>query len=495
MNCIKNIRLGVFSVGFFFVVLACQKIEDLNINPNEPEVVSMNNLLPNIIKDLANVMVDEAFLFGNNAAQLTAKSTEVEVDLYNWNGFDVWGSLYAILLNVQDLENKAKATENESFLGASIILKAYIFSILTDMYGPIPYSQALKGLSEGVFKPQYDSQDSIYLGQKGLLAELSRANALLSTSTNIIEGDILFGGDISKWQKFGNSLMLRLLLRISKKENVSSRLATLLTNPNNLMMSNVDNAALIYLGVAPNANPLTELKSSRFDAVRISQNLVTTFNNANDPRLAVFARPTDATINLSLSSSQYEGWLNGCGTTGCRLGYSYYDYPTHPTSNTKAAAIFMSYSEVQFLIAEAIQRGFVAGNAAIYYQNGIESSMSYYTVDYARFGWTDFNDYYNNAVGVAFNNDLNQIWQQKWIALFFHGLEPYIEVRRWLDHNNNDWNLIPFLDAPCNNINNNLLPVRFLYPEDEEEVNGENFDKASLDLGGNNQNSKMWLLQ
>lgn len=498
MNYIKSIKLGLFSTGFFFLVMACQKLEDLNVNPNEPETVLMSNLLPNITKDLANVLVNQSFLFSNNAAQLTAKAAQTQVDVYNWNGFDVWKSLYTILLDVHDLENKAKSSGNDAFLGVAIILKSYIFSIITDMYGPAPYSEALKGASENIISPKYDTQQFIYLDStSGLLAALSSANALLSTNTHSIDGDILFGGNLTQWKKFANSLSLRFLLRVSKKENVASALSSLLSNPNNLMSSNADNAALIYLGISPNRNPILELNTTEFEAVRISNNLVTVFQNTKDPRLAAYARPTDATINLPIDSAQYIGLPNACSpnTNASRLGYSYHDYPGHPLAGTKASAIFMSYSEVQFLIAEAIQRGFLTGNAATHYRNGIESSMDYYNVNYTNFGWADFNDYYTNATDVAFNNNLNQIWQQKWIALFFNGLEPYIEVRRWLNYYNRDWNMLPFLSPPCSNINNNLLPLRFVYPDDERLTNSANFDIASSSLGGNTQNSTMWLLQ
>ncbi|MCP4441542.1 MAG: SusD/RagB family nutrient-binding outer membrane lipoprotein [Aureispira sp.] len=475
---------------------SCGKLSDLNINPNQPSEVNMDNILPGVLRDLSNTMVTQSYLIGNNAAQLTAKSLRVEVDIYNWGSFDTWTSLFDILRNVYNLEDIAKEDGNQSYEAVAIILRSYIFSVLTDAYSDIPYMEAVTGNRLDNFKPIYDSQEYIYTGTDGLLAALQRANDLLTNTNSSISGDILYNNNLDKWKRFGNSLRLRLLLHISKKINVSTQMSEILSTSGSIMESNSDNAALNYLDAFPNQYPIIALKTGDFDAVRIGESLVSSLKKTKDPRLGQYARPTDATINQK-DSLEYLGWTNGadgCDTDGSRLGLAYYDYPNHPLATNKAQAVFMSYSEVQFIIAEAIQQGWVSGDAASYYKRGIENSITYHDADLEDFGWTDFNDFYNNS-GVAYNGTQTQLWEQKWVALFFHGLEPYFEVRRWLNIQNNNWSSLGFLVAPCNNNNNDLLPSRFLYPSEEKELNGENYNTASSNIGGDNINSKMWSIQ
>lgn len=492
----KNISWIILAC-LFCSMGSCGDLEELNENPNQPQSTTLSSILPSIIKQTANLTVEESFLFSNNAAQLTAKSLRSEVDAYNWQGFDIWNPIYNILRDVNVLEQQAIFEENKSYEAVAIIWRCYLFSMLTDMYGDIPYTEALKGKSEANFRPKYDTQEEVYTGEKGLLKELGRANDILNGNRPNIDGDILFDNNLIKWQRFCNSLRLRLLVRVSKQKNVITELTSLLTNTSQLMQSNDDNAVLQYQGAGANSNPITQLKSGDFDAVRISENLVRTFKMMSDPRLGVYARQTDATIN-DLNNVMYLGWENGvgCDTDGSRLGLMYYDYPNHPTSARSGDAIFMTYSEVNFLQAEIVQRGLVATGASveILYNEGIKAALEYYDVDERDFGWNSRTDFINST-NVKYDQNLNTIWKQKWIALYFSGFEGYIEVRRWLDYYNGDWTQLPFLSPPCNNQNADQLPTRFIYPVSEGTLNSDQFNIATSRMGGNTENTKIWLIQ
>jgi hypothetical protein len=154
----------------------------------------------------------------------------------------------------------------------------------------------------------------------------------------------------------------------------------------------------------------------------------------------------------------------------------------------------MTYAEVEFLLAEAAQKGWISNDSETHYRNGIKASMDYYKVNYAEFGWNDFSDFYQGS-GVSFDGELVTIWKQKWLSLFFHGLDPFFEFRRWLHESNFDWMNLPFVAPPCQNNNNNNLPVRFLYPGNEQSLNPTNYSAAVDDLGGNTQNVKMWIVK
>jgi len=491
--------------GFLLVLaFSCQDLEELNENPNQPTDVGPDVLMTSAIRSTMNSMVTESFLLGNNAAQLTAKTLRSEIDVYNWNPFPtVWSSLYDGLEDVANAERLAREEGDPATEGAALVLKCWLFSNLTDAYGDIPYSQAVSGATTGNFQPAYDPQEDIYMGESGILAELANANNLLAQG-GVVQGDILLDGSSERWRKLCNSLRLRLLMRVSNRVDVAAEFADIANNLP-IISSNADNAVLDYLASFPNDFPLLPLKQGDFDAVVMSDRSIPVLEGYKDPRLMRYARPDNIveidTSDVDTLAPVFSGAQNGAETTcskgGSRLGLAYFDYGNHPTTNDHADGILMTYSEVQFLLAEAVLKNLISGNVETYYREGIKASMDYYAVDYQESGWTDFDDFYNNS-GVALQNDSirNQVWEQKWLALFFHGLEPYFELRRWLNEVDNDWNRIPFVSPPCDNVNNDVLPVRFLYPGEEASLNGENYNRAVERLGGDNsQNAKMWLVQ
>src|SRR5687768_9221102 len=141
---------------------------------------------------------------------------------YDWNSSSrSWSGLYGILRNVDEFHKKAVEDGYEFHQGVALVMKAYTFGLITDLWGDAPYSQALKA-EEGpqFFKPVFDPQRDIYLG---ILADLETANTLLSKTAGEYENidasqDVLYEGDVSKWRKFANSLALRYYMRLSLKE-------------------------------------------------------------------------------------------------------------------------------------------------------------------------------------------------------------------------------------------------------------------------------------
>ena len=496
----RNNIFKILSLLLIFSLSACVELETLNENPNEPSNVSASVVLTSGMRTVVNSSVDQAYLLGNNAAQLTAKTLRTEIDVYNWNAFpSVWNEMYNGLTNIIEAERLAQVDGNEQMQGVAVVMKSWAFSVLTNAYGDVPYSEAITGVLNDNFTPVYDAQSDIYNGPNGLLAELERAVILLNGSGSI-EGDIILSNDASKWIKFANSLRLRLLMHLSNKQDVSAEIAALASA--DLLSSNADNVAMTYTGNFPNEFPLIPLKIGDFDAVALGTSAYSVMTGYNDPRLARYARPDDDDYS-NAASTNFSGAVNGsestsaCPKNGSRLGAAYYDYPNQVSAATlgidRAEGVLMSYSEVEFLLAEAALKGYTTGNIEEHYKAGIGASMTYHQVDVAPFGFTDFDDYYNNS-GVAYDEAID-IWEQKWIALYFHGLEPYFEVRRWLAESNEDFGQIRFLSATCENTNNDKLPVRFLYPGEEQSLNTENYQTAVDNLGGDNSfNAKMWLV-
>lgn len=492
--------MTIRNISFFFILAAllmvgCDDFEDMNDNPNEPTQVSTDVLLSSAIRQSVNTAVNESFLLGNNAAQLTAKTLRTEIDAYNWNAFPtVWEGLYTSLSDVNTVEQQALASNNEQLEGVAVVLRSWIFSVLTNAYGDIPYFDAINAAG-GNFTPAYDLQEDIY---EDLLSELERASGLLNGSGSI-SGDILLNNDPAKWQKLANSLRLRLLMYASNNlPDAPSRFASVV-DAGNIMGSNADNATLTYLDGFPNQFPLLPLKTGDFDAVAFSQTALDVMNQYNDPRLARYARPDNDDFSANAS---FSGAVNGsnnanCSKVGSRLGVQYYNIAGQTTAAElgldMAEGIVMTYAEVEFLLAEAAAKGWINSNVETHYRNGIRASMEYHQVDPAPFGYSDVDDFYTNS-GVAYDQ-ITDIWEQKWLAMFFHGLEPYFEVRRWYHESGMSFNGIPFLSAPCDDLNDGNLPLRFLYPGQEQSLNALNYEEAVNRIGGNDFNTAVWVVE
>lgn len=486
--------------------LGCDdNFESVNSNPNQPEDVPSEVLITNATRSSMTSMVNESFLLANNVAQTTAKTLRTEIDEYNWNAFStLWLDQYEALTDFIDAEVIATENGQVANQGASIIMQSWIFYTLTMAYGDIPYSEAIAGLSDDNFTPAYDDQQAILDGNNGILSRLDEAINLLQQTNQDVEGDLIYNGDTNQWIKLANVLKLRTLLHLSNKRDVAADMQAIVNN-GMLFDGNADNATLNYLNSFPNDYPLFPLKQGDFDAVVLSESLVNKFQDYNDPRLGEYGRPDNVTDLGVFHSPEavYSGAENGSETGGCnkggsRLGARFYDYPSHPTGDTRANGIITTYTEQELILAEAIQKGLLSGDAEMHYKGAIQASMEYYTVNAEVFGWTSFEDFYNNS-GVAYDGTLEKIWEQKWIGLLFHGIEPFFDIRRMVyEANNNSGfavNALSFLNIPCANQNDDIMPVRFLYPGDEQSLNAQNYQNAVDGLGGNNQNATPWLFE
>lgn len=492
----RNYILLIAGLLFF---TACDQFEDFNTNPNEPIAVSPDVLLPNAVRDAVNTTVDASFLVANNAAQLSAKTLRLEVDSYNWNAFPkYWEGWYESLTDIVSIERIALEEGNEQLEGVAIVLRSWIFQNITNAYGDVPYFDATKGASDN-FTPAYDDQQAIYTD---LLSELDRANTLLQGG-GVITGDILFDGEAIQWRKFANALRLRLLLTAGEKFGDAANQFKAIADNQPILESNADNVVLTYTGSFPNEFPLVPLKIGDFDAVAIADAAINVLTAHSDPRLNRLARPNTDDYNADFSADYYIGAVNGLGefcpkAGASRLGIQYYNYPGFVQASDlglpMAEGIIMTYAEVQFTLAEAVAKGWIDGDVESYYTEGIRAAMEYHQVDLTPFGYVDFMDFYNNS-GVAYSA-VTDIWEQKWLALFFHGMEPYFEVRRWYHESGDSFDGIPFLEPACGNINNDELPLKFLYPGEEQSLNAANYNAVINSIGGtNDQNARMWLLQ
>lgn len=501
-------------VAFFLIAStsSCTKdFSNTNTNKNNPTSVTPDLLLSGVIRNMMNQQVGEAWGIGNLVAQYHAKIQFVNEDRYLWNEQNgIWGSVYA---NNRDLQNILLAVENDTkspYLGVSLILKSWMFSLVTDAYGDVPYKEAGKAKTDALFAPLYDSQEEIY---NGILTDLKKANELLATSNSSLSGDILYGGgesSIIKWRKLANSLRLRLLMRISKKKNVNAEMQAIVSDPTNspIFIGNADNAELKYFTNAPNQFPLYGSRVGSFDEIRVSKTLADRLTALNDTRLNVFGRASQ--ISVSAGSPKIEGIPNGLGDVAAlnynggpqgvsRIGYTFAclvcnDQGQSVADPSAPRAILMNYAELQFILAEAREKGMITtGAAETYYTKGITANFDYWkALVPSQYGLNvDMPAGYLTQTAVAYNaveaDKLKKIALQKWIALYFNGLEAWFDWRR---------TGMPEIIPGVSNLNGDKVPVRYIYPLSEQSLNRANRQKAVTAQGGSDDlNTKMWLIK
>jgi len=471
----------LFSAVFF---TACtDDFENINENPNAPENVSPEFLLTNVISEQLNENTYNQGLRLNGYITQFVASIEFErVDRYELGSNSGYWNLMFGLLN--DLESmKALDGYNEAYDAVATIMSSYIFSQLTDMWCDVPYTEAIQAQT-GVFTPKYDEQEAIYTDPAtGILAQLDSAADVLLATQATIRGDVMFNNNLELWARLANSLQLRYRLRISKRVTDFSKIQEL-ADSGMLMQSNAQNAVLPYLGATPNQFPLFSAAVGIYQELPLSLQLETQLKTWDDPRLMTFFKPTNKSLLPGSTGPAFNGLLNGqnretiaaAGTDLSDISLLSEMFRDVPDG---VDAQLMQYSEVQFALAEAAERGFITGSASAYYEAAIRATFEYYNTEVPA-------DYFTRdaiALNGSQDENLEKILTQKWFSLFNVGHEAWFNIRR---------TGIPALTPGPDNLNNDQYPSRYLYPESEQAVNGANYQSAVDRLGGDTINGQCW---
>jgi hypothetical protein len=466
---------------FLFVSLAVvgctSDFDEMNTNPNEPERVPTAYLLTQAQRSARA----EQQLFGTNLyAQLFAETQYTGTSRYDLEqlSFDTYyngplADLQEIIdMNTnpetKDLAEVVNYGSHENQLAVARILKAYLVQIITDQWGDVPYTDALKGTAN--FAPAYTPQSEIYAD---LVKELKEATAQIDV-TGEIQGDVIYGGDMGLWKKFGYSLLLRVGIRMSQVPEVQNlaldAINTALAAPDNVFQSNEESAVFKYLGEAINSNPIYyHFHVDNRTDYAISNTLVDFMLAQDDPRLAVYANPTETSV--AAGTPEYVGELYGVTddiageTENADISF----IGDYWKENASAPLIFQSYSEVLFIKAELAARGWAGlseAQAAGFYNDAIEASMNYYGITD-----TDVIDEFISQPGVAYDqaNWQQLIGEQKWLSLYAVGHEPWSEWRR-LGY--------PLLERAPNATEDREIPLRRTYDTREFTLNRDNVDDA-----------------
>ena len=475
----------IFIVTLLGIMVSCDNFDVSNINPdvasdisNNPELLLTNSQYVSIWE-----AVNISWKRGNVMAQYGARIVFTEFDLFEWGDqAGTWKNFYLAISDAKELERIAEEKSLLGFQGVAKVMQVWLFGILTDMWGDIPYSEvALAG--EGVYLPKYDTQEAIYTN---MLEELKKANEYLRDSETGIKGDMIFDNDLIKWRKFANSLRLRHALRLSKADPLTAQhiIREIYNDPLSypIMDSNADNAKLVFGEASPDAHPITEESAymvGTFNEGRISEQFVGLLALMNDPRLNFFADPT--TNSVENGTPEIQGMQNGivdgpayeykggdAFLSKFNINYFYYQ----PSANN---ARLMLYSEVEFILAEAAQRGWINGNGNDFYENGIRANFEYWDVEMP-------SDYLART-GVAYDNNLETIIKQKYISLFYIDFQGFIEFKR---------TGYPVTIKPGPDALYDIYPSRFEYPSEEESLNKVNYETAANRIGEDKITTKVW---
>ena len=469
----------------------CTKdFDDINNNPNAPTAVNSGLLLPQIERDMIGSLLGETWGIGNIVIQHTAKNQFVNEDRYLWGELNgIWNSVYDNMRDVNNILIQSDEKNEMNYKGIALVLRAWMFSLATDAYGDIPYSEAIKA-KEGINYTKYDAQEDIY---NGILNDLKEANTILGTTGEVVAGDLIYSGDVSKWKKLANSLRVRYLLRISGKRDVGPDLREIITNAATFPVfeSNADHAVYTFKSTSPDQFPLYSSRIGSFNEFRASKTLLDTLVGLGDTRMPIFFRPTPATE--SSSSPVYAGIPNGLNDVDAlqynggpqfqsRIGSLFYENSISTQGLTIAKGVIMTYAELQFLLAEAAEKGLIGGTAQTFYENGVTASFNFYSLAIPA------NYFAQPEVAYAGTKaeKLDKIGFHKWVSLYFQGLEAWFDWRR---------TGIPALKPGPSNQNDNKIPVRFRYPIIEQSLNANGYQGAVQRQGPDDLNTKMWYLK
>lgn len=472
----KKTFITILSVITLFGCQSDEQYEDLNRNPKRPTQVDAEFLLNSATKSLfdqmtsTNVNTNIYRLLGQYWTE-TTYTNEANYDMITRNIPEThWSEMYRDVLLDLKTAKEVVATDqglDQSEKNARIaqidVLMIYTWQQMVDTFGDIPYSDAL-GAST---LPVYDDAETIYL---------DLLNKIDATIPNLVgsgftSSDKIYGGDMAAWSKFGNSLKLKLGIRLSDFNPALSQSTVESAYAAGVFTSNTDNALFAYSGL-PNTNPLwlDLVQSNRSDFVA-ANTLVDVMNTLSDPRRTSY-------FDDNLGTDTYVGGPYGNNNPFENFTHiAGYD-DGGDLHDPLLKGVLLDFSEVSFYLAEAGHRGWaVGGSAADHYNAGIAASFDYW-------GATDVATYLADpavAYATAAGDWRQKIGTQFWLAMYNRGFEGWTV---WRKYDNPTFNL-PVLT-------NNPVPTRYTYPINEQNLNEPNWIAASAAIGGDSQTTKIF---
>jgi hypothetical protein len=472
----KNIKIITVSIVLILLNFACTgDFEEVNEDPNRITQISPGTLLNPIIYGLATHNAGRSASITFDLMQVSLPFPSVSGGIHRYDlsdeiGSSSWTNYYKWINNINEMKEAAIMAEDRNYEAIALTLNAWAYSNLTDLFGPVPMTEAVRG-DEGLLYPAFDSQQFVY---QTILTDLERANTLYNTAKPMIYySDILFQNDITKWKKFTNSLRMRLLLRISNRSetNAFQQLATMANNPTlyPVFTTNAESAIFKVTGITPNISTWTRPQDFNL-SVKMASFFIDNLNTMSDPRRPIIALTATNNSNVSIG---YKGIPSGFAGPESQFAYNASTLNTNQVKNPMNIFL-LTYAEVEFIKAELAQRGFYT-EAESHYKKGVQAAIE-------QLGAVFPATYFTNSL-AAYDGTLERIMLQKYYALYF------TDYQQWFEHRRTGFPKLPTTTAMLNNA---IMPARFSYPSIIQINNEKNYLKAVEMLGPDSINTKVW---
>lgn len=506
----------LYALSGTLLLLGCTStFDDLNTNPDTTTKVSSSMLATKTILD----MTKSASNWKNEfLVKRMCWGEQMDDSQYNRFGKGSFGGL-EVLTNAQKMVELSSEDDLNAYTGLYYLLKGWYFFRTTMNMGDIPYSEALN--IDTYRYPKYDEQKDVF---KGILADLALADEYFAKATRAFSGDPFYLGEPSKWRKAANVLRLKVLISLSKRADDTpdlqiKELFAKIISENNLFESNEDNLQVVYSDKEGQKNPyhVTETRSIEYYAA--TNTLIEPLKKFKDNRMFYYLAPAEAftnelylpageTLKKSSDWDAYQG-VDVAGvydTEKDKIAKRLHSRPNdvYRYNYVGVPCIRLGYADMNFIIAEAAERGWIHQSAQEFYEKGIRASFQFVrsTVPAEYNNGVEITDQYIDSylkgeyvsyktVGSSADR-LKQIWIQAYIARYFHmATDDYYEYRR------NKYPEFPI--NPETNLNDakDKIPMRYMYPESETNYNKEQlYEALERQWGGvDDVNEIMWILK
>jgi len=468
----KKIFIIAFLIG---VTISCEDFEGWNVNDKSPSEVPAGYLITSAQRDFALRMTSTSVnynIFKLFAQQWTETQYTDEVN-YDLTGRDIGGNFFTYMYRdvLMDLKEAKKIINADEFLDATTkanqlaiteIMEVFVWHVVVDTYGDVPYTEALQGVDN--ILPAYDDDAQIY---SDLFARLDAALSQIGGGDSFGSADLIYNGSTNNWKKFGNSLKLKMAVRTADFDSGRSTTAASQAVASGVFNSSSDNAAFPFELTPPNTNPIwtSLVQSGRNDFV-LANTFVDLITPLNDPRASVF---------MDDNKGSYIGASYGTG-----VSYTDYTHIGDLWHTEDLEGILMSYSEVQFLLAEAVEKNLISGNAEDFYNSGISASITYWGGSQS--DATTYLAQSSVAYSTAGSSWKEVIGNQKYISLYGRGFEAW-----------SSWRMLDFPNTMTRPpVSGEAVPRRYIYGNDDADVNGDNYTAAASAMGGDLKSSRVF---
>src|SRR4051812_10693887 len=472
----------IFAVGL--TLASCKKLTDLNVDTKSAKTgdapsqtlfanatkglvdqVATPSVNLNIMRTIVQFWTETTYTDESNFNLTTRKIPDFEFQVVYRDVLADYNEAEK-LIN-QEVDAIATPAERKNKIAICEMLMVYAYSREVDIFGNVPYSQSLD--VDGNIQPVYDDAQGIYAA---LFTRLDAAlNSIDVTAGSFKNGfDVIYGGSMSKWKAFGNSLKLKMAITVADVAglNPSQRVTEAVTG--GVFADATQSARYLYLGASPNTNPINAqlVLSGRQDWV-CANTLVDILKDKSDPRISKYCAP-----NVTA------GYIGG--VFGASNKYSNFSQVNTTLTAATWKGNILDYSEIQFYLAEAAERGFLPGGsvaAAAFYNEGVKSSILFWGGTS-----TEADTYLLNpkvAYATAAATYQEKIGTQAWLAAY--------------DRPDAAWNTIRRLDFPKMNIaakSKENVPNRYTFPISEQTLNGANYAAAAAAIGGDSKATKLF---